>query len=400
MRKNSPVHPADVRAIARLATDAVLGLTDMVESMHGTIARVPLIGAAAHARTKGVAGLAYRSVRGITRTAGMAADAVLGQIVPLLGERPTSPRREAVLAAANGVLGDYLKATGNPLAIPMQLQPGGRLPRCKQPALPALLPDAGRRLLVLVHGLCMNDLQWVRAGHSHGAALARELGYTALYLHYNSGRHISVNGREFAERLQAVVAAWPQPVEELVIIGHSMGGLVARSACHYGIEAGHDWPARLAGIVFLGTPHHGAPLERIGNWIENALKALPYAAPLAGLGMLRSAGITDLRHGNLTDEDWDGVDRFARAPDLRSPLALPPRARSYAIAGRLGGIGGKAGDGLVTVDSALGRHDEPARRLAFPTSHTWVAEGVGHLDLLCNAQVYARLRDWLAAGRR
>ncbi|RZI44433.1 alpha/beta fold hydrolase [Herbaspirillum sp. HC18] len=397
MRKTH-IHPSDVRALARLATDATLGLTDLVETVHGNVTRFPRIGDAARVRTRGITGLVYRTVRGVTRVAGMTTDAVLAQFAPLFGTRSSSPQREAVLGAINGVLGDYLKATGNTLAIPMQLRRQGRPLALKQAALAAALPDTERRIVVLVHGLCMNDLQWLRAGHNHGAALARELGYTPLYLHYNSGLHVSVNGRQFADQLQTLVKEWPEPVEELVIVGHSMGGLVARSACHYGMQAGHDWPGLLTRAVFLGTPHHGAPLERIGNWVEHVLKVLPYVAPFARLGMLRSAGITDLRYGNLVDEDWEGVNRFARTPDRRQPLQLPAGVRCYAIAGKLDGYKGKAGDGLVTVDSALGVHDDPARRLAFPLSQTWIAEGVGHLDLLCNAAVYERMRDWLAAG--
>src|SRR4030095_10668393 len=147
------------------------------------------------------------------------------------------------------------------------------------------------------------------------SVLARELGFTPLYLHYNSGRHISTNGREFADLMEALVGQWPVPVEELVIMGHSMGGLVTRSACYYSALAGHDWLRRLRKLVFLGTPHHGAPLERGGNWIEILLGVSPSNAPFARLEKIRSAGITDLRYGNLLDEDWEGRDRFEHSAD-------------------------------------------------------------------------------------
>lgn len=381
--KTSHVHATDVRAVARLVTDATLELTDLVEGVHAGIVRAP------RQRMRGLSGFVYRTVRGITRTAGVTADTVLGQVVPLFGTRHSSPAREAILSAVNGVVGDYLKSTGNPLAITMQFRINGK------PLAPAALPDASRKLLVLVHGLCMNDLQWRRDGHNHGTALAHDLGYTPVYLHYNSGQHISANGRLLATRLEALLAQWPVPVEKLVIVGHSMGGLVARSACHYGIEAGHAWPASLRKLVFLGTPHHGAPLECVGNWLETVLKAMPYAAPFARLGMLRSAGITDLRHGNVLDGDWEGRDRFQRGPDKRTPLPLPEGVACYAVAGKLARF---AGDGLVTVQSALGQHAEASRTLGFPEAHQWIAEGVGHLDLLGDAGVYERIRCWLADG--
>lgn len=406
MTKSRHLHPSDVRALARLATDATLGLADLVETMHHTIAGVPRLQAqAGQPRTRGITGLVYNAVRGITTTAGATADTLLAKLIPLFGERQSTPEREAVQAALNGVLGDYLKSTGNPLAIPMRLRCSGRPLALTSAALRAAIPNAGTRLVVLVHGLCMNDLQWRREGHNHGAALAQEFGYTPLYLHYNSGLHTSVNGRAFADLLQTLVQQWPEPVEELDIVCHSMGGLITRSACHYGAQAGHAWLPHLRNVVFLGTPHHGALLERVGNWIDTVLQAVPYAAPFARLGMIRSAGITDLRHGNVLDDDWEGHDRFARGPDRRRLQALPAGVQSYAVAARLGTNAGEVGDrllgdGLVPLDSALGRHDDPARCLAFPQAHQWVGNGMGHMDLLSQPEVYAQIRGWLGGERR
>ena len=276
------------------------------------------------------------------------------------------------MAALNGVLGDYLVASENPLAIPMSLRRYGRSLALETQALAAAIPQGGGKLAVLVHGLCLNDLQWNREGHDHGAVLARELGYTPLYLHYNSGLHTSTNGRALSGLLEALLEQWPHRVEELVIIAHSMGGLVARSACHYAAAAGHDWPRLLRKLAFLGTPHQGAPLERGGNWIDVILGATPYAAPFARLGKLRSAGITDLRHGNVLDEHWEGRDRFARARDDRQSVPLPDGVRSYAIAAttgkKAGDIRGRVlGDGLVPVSSALGLNEDSHRSLRFPS---------------------------------
>src|SRR5690606_31877199 len=133
------------------------------------------------------------------------------------------------------------------------------------------LPEATGKLLVMVHGSCMNDLMWQRKGHDHGAALERDLGMTAVYLRYNSGLHISMNGRAFAEQLGQLVPAGPGPGEEMTVLAHSMGRLVTRGACHYAEEAGYAWRAKLRRIFFIGTPHHGAPLERGGNWIDMLL---------------------------------------------------------------------------------------------------------------------------------
>ena len=245
-------------------------------------------------------------------------DAVLAQLVPLLGHGPSSAERETVLAALNGVLGDHLAANGNPLTIPMRLCYDGQSLELTRQALAAAILKPSGKILLLVHGLCMNDLQWRRNGHDHGAALAIAAGFTQVYLHYNSGLHISTNGRAFAELIEDLLQAWPVPVDELVIIGHSMGGLVARSACHYGKIAGNDWLRYLRKLVFLGTPHHGAPLARGGNWVGVILDVSPYTAAFARLGKIRSSGITDLHYGSLQDEDWEYRDRFARSTDIQA----------------------------------------------------------------------------------
>jgi hypothetical protein len=156
-------------------------------------------------------------------------------------------------------------------------------------------------------------------------------------------------------------------------------------------------------MVFLGTPHHGAPLERAGNWVDILLGATPYAAPFARLGKVRSAGITDLRHGNLLDEDWVRRDRFARGADRRQPVALPQDVRCYAVATSIGQQSGDLkdrmlGDGLVPLDSALGRHRTAARCLAFAEDHQWIGYGINHLDLLSHPEVYAQLLRWLQPG--
>lgn len=401
MTRRKPVRTSDLRGAVRLTTAATAGLIDLVEAVHERIARTSGFNSSMpDGRTGGITGLVYKTIRGVTRVAGGSIDALLSLLAPAIGEGELGAEREAIVAALNGVLGDYLAASSNPLATPMSFRRDGRALTLETSALAAALPSAGSRVLVLLHGLCMNDRQWLRDGHDHGAALARDLGFTPVYLHYNSGLHVSINGHMLAQRLEALLSQWPYPLERFVLLGHSMGGLLARSALHYGMEAGDRWPERLADMVFLGTPHHGATLERAGNWIDKALGATTYTAPFARLGKIRSAGITDLRFGNLLDEDWVGRDRFAHGADCRQYVPLPPMVRCYAVAGSMGQKSGDlkgrlVGDGLVPLDSALGRHPDPSRTLAFPQDRQWVGYGMKHLELLSRAEVYARLRHWL-----
>jgi hypothetical protein len=408
----------DVRAAVRLVIDGVHGVTGIVEAMHRRIARVaPPWRPLAEGNAGGIPGLVYRGIHGTTRLVGQGLDAALAGLQALPADKLpgrqdalSRPRRDALVAALNGVVGDHLERTGNPLAIRMQLL------RRDDRFDAAQLPPPGPDVLLLIHGLCMNDRQWTRAGHDHGQALAQALGFTPVYARYNSGLHISTNGRELALQLEQLLHDWPVPVQTLTIIGHSMGGLVARSAVHQATQAGMAWPRKLRRLVFLGTPHHGAPLERGGNWLHQGLGLSAYAAPLTRLSGLRSAGITDLRHGNLLGAE--GADSRFAARAAQAVLPLPAGVACYAVGGTLGlspeaGETGTAhahgrpaagrlpglewlGDGLVPLASALGRHARPTRDLHIPASQTWTGRGIHHLDLLASQRVYQQLRRWLA----
>lgn len=353
--------PKQLRGSSRLAVDAVTGLTDLVEAMHAGIARPPL--AEARERTSGITGLVYRSVRGVTRLVGGGLDLALGALTPLLGKTEAN-NASAIQAALNGVLGDYLEATANPLATVMGLHP--------------LVEGATGPPLILLHGLCMNEAQWRRDGADFPAALAA-LGYQPLGLRYNTGRAIWRNGADLAALLDTV----PGP---LTLLGHSMGGLVARSAIAQ--AQGRRWSKRLQRLVTLGTPHLGAPLERGGQQVQQLLAVSAYSRPLAALAARRSAGIRGLRHGSLLEAD-DGA---------ASRIALPDGVACYAIAATTakkpaGPPSRWLGDGLVPVASALGQHREAARRLAF--TDTAVFTGLGHLALQTDAAVLGQLQAWL-----
>lgn len=397
-----PFSLADLHALGRLGFDSVAGITTLVEEMHRNIARLsPPLGAAPQGRTPGISGFVYAAVRGITRGIGGAWNLAH----PALPKRQSrlDPRREAWIAALNGVWGEHLAATGNPLAIEMSVRDHGRALALDAEALGARYGRGRRKLLLLIHGLCMSDLNWKRRSHDHGRMLAEALGYTPLYLHYNTGRHISENGRELAALLDRLVAAWPGPIDEIALLCHSMGGLVARSACHYAEAVNRPWRKQLRRLVFLGTPHHGAPLERAGNLLDNAIGLSPYLAPFARLGKSRSAGIKDLRHGNLVDADWSAAQDGSRH-DHRRELLLPAGVRCHAVAASRQHVpAGTArrlrGDGLVPVASALGHHDNPARRLGFAAHDMHIEFDCNHFDLLSNAEVRRRLLDWFGASR-
>ncbi len=376
---------SDLRGVVRLAVEATVGVTDLVEKMHHTIQLGhPPLGASRADKTGGVAGFVYRSIRGTTRLLGKGLDAGMGPVTALLPETASNATRDALVAAINGVYGDHLVETGNPLATQMSLRYQGQPLNSERPVA---VPDAKGKILLFVHGLCLNDGHWTRDGVNHGEALARDLGYTPLYLRYNTGLPVAANGRELAVMLENFLLQWPQPVSELVVAGHSMGGLVARSACHYARLEDHDWLQHLQKLVSIGTPHQGAPLERGGDWINYAMDLSPYAAPFTRIAKKRSAGITDLRHGSITFE-------------AREFVPLPTDVKYYAMAATLAKKPSRIherliGDGLVPIDSALGRSQDPTRKLNIPEKRQWLGFETGHIEMLGHPEVYAQLRDWL-----
>lgn len=392
---------SDLQGLTRLIKDATIGITDLVEAMHNRVVHPPFLPSTPIQRLiTNIAGLAYKNVRWGTQFIGDNLDKVLGQLAPVLGELKTTDEREAIRSVLNGVLGDYLEEKENPLKLTMQFRYLSKAIPLDSKSLAETYPTINGKILLMVHGLCMNDIQWTRKEHNHGAALANDLGKTPIYLHYNSGRHISSNGKDLSKLLEDLIQHWPVPIEELVIVAHSMGGLVARSALHYGHQQQKTWTEHLKKIVFLGTPHHGASMERAGNYLDVILESVPYAKPFARLGKVRSAGITDLRYGNLIDEDWQGNDRFELQGDHRQTIPLPKQIKCYSIAASIG----KAtdpysprllGDSLVNVKSALGQHKSSAKSLNFEESNTWVAYENTHMDLLNDSKIYDRIKTWL-----
>lgn len=398
MPRNFKNLATDLRGAGSLTVEAITGITDIVESLHNTINSFAwLFGAPNKHRTKGITGMVYRNIRTITELAGEGIDLLLNQLTPILGESDLSPGREALLAVLNGVIGDHLVERNNSLAIPMQLRRKGE--PLNEQAISEGIQESNGRLVIMVHGSCMGDLQWNRLGHDHGDALARDLGLFPVYVNYNTGLHVSENGKNFSNLLETIIDQSSQPVE-LFIVAHSMGGLVSRSACHYGKVCAHTWLNHLRKIIFLGTPHQGALLEQGGNWLDIILKISPYSAPFTRLAKIRSCGVTDLRYGNVLDDDWKGQDRFTFSGDKRVLVPLPESAECYSIAATTCRESNKLGDefigdGLVTLSSALGRHKNADLNLLFPASNQWVGRNMNHMDLLNHPEIYGILKEWL-----
>jgi hypothetical protein len=422
--------PQEIRAAVALAARVVVDTTTHIERMQHAIATPPL-------RLAGTAGVpvrlvhdtvsrgVYASVRMGERVAGLAVGEVLAARGRSSVPAGVTPRGNFALAAVNAAIGDRLAEDRNPLGIRMALRVGGRDVTLDPGALADAFPSATPRLAVFVHGLGETEHAWLRAGrggpghparpgdpiglagladpdHSaagYGGRLADEFGYTALYVRYNTGRHVSENGRLFSDLLDAVVANWPTAVDDIALIGHSMGGLIARSACHAGQQAGAAWLPAVRQVVCLGSPHLGAPLEKGVAALSRALAGLGGTRSLAGLLNERSAGIKDLRHGYLTDDDWRECDPDSCRVDHRRPVDPLPGAGHYAVAATVTRdpshpVGRVLGDVFVLPTSAHGTSRD-GRHVPFPAENRRHFGGMHHFHLLNHPDVYEALRHWL-----
>jgi pimeloyl-ACP methyl ester carboxylesterase len=393
---------SELQGLNQLVIDAIVNISHIVESLHHRINHVAgVTGHPTVEQTSGLTGLIYKSVRNLSDMIGNSIDVPLKLVNQTVINAPLSPSTKAMQSALNGVLGDYLLERKNPLAIDMHFSTheGALDADSLRQYLEQVSKQKHPKLLIMVHGLCMNDLQWTYNGHNHGEQLAAQLGYSTLYLNYNSGLHISQNGQLFNYLLESI-NLFVSPDLQISIVAHSMGGLVSRSAYHYAQVQGAQWTKLLKKMIFLGTPYHGAPLEKTGNWLDMLLSKHPYSAPFGKLIQVRSSGITDLRYGNILDQDWQQRNRFDFSKDRRIPTPLPLDVECYAIAGSLqsndkGFIDKLLGDGLVTVDSALGWHESKPSTLKFDSQHQCHIKGVNHLQLLSDLAVYGKLFEWL-----
>lgn len=388
-----------------MAADAFVGTVNIVHGVHRAVTRsVSYLASPARPIGRG-SDFVYGRVRYIGRLSffGVRQFAGLAETLAPASRRELPQRLSLGLhSVLNGAFGDTLERNGNELALPMVLVDArGRIVEPTCDAITRALGAPTGRIVLLAHGLGMNDQQW-RQGErdDFGTRMADDFGYGALRLRYNSGRHISENGRDLAELLEALCTAWPVPIERLTIIGHSMGGLVARSACHYGQHAGHAWPTQLTELVFLGSPHLGAPLERLGHGVTRSLARLPHTRPFSAIGEIRSAGVKDLSPGHLRDEDWRDQGRDAR-PTPGSALPALDHVGHFLVAATLSRraddpLGGWLGDLLVPVTSAIGESSAVGRRLRVRDQDGRVFYGMNHFALVHHDAVYAAIHEWLA----
>lgn len=354
------------------------------------------------------------AIQGVNLAVDVASGAVLSAAERVSGEPPSVESEEAVplrsdairtgawvgdaaLGLVNGAVGDRLSATRNGLDLSMVFRVKDRYVEPDRDTLRAVVPDARPRVALFVHGLATTEWSWSlqaetyhgEPGANFGSLLERDLDFTPVFLRYNTGRRVSENGRRLAAEIQRFVDAYPVPIEDLTLIGHSMGGLVIRSACHYGALGEQTWTSHVRRVFCLASPNRGAPLAKLGHALTDVLDAidLPATKIIARILSARSAGIQDLRHGAVLDDDRLLPDAVA------SDVAWLPEARHYFVSATVTDdpdhvIGRLVGDLLVRVPSAAG----PALETSHFAIHTRRYGGIRHLQIQNHPAVYSQLR--------
>ncbi len=405
-----PMRKGEIRSLSEIAAGSLAQPGVTAHEVHTAVAgrvfgMLGPLGAPVRIVHDGISQASYRAVAGALRTPLRAG----GKLIAERAQEGSAALADSTpgalaLAALNGIAGDRLARDHPHLALDLTVRRHGSDVTLESDDLADAFPDATRRLAVFVHGLCETDEAWRLAPiggprrPSYGSCLRDELGYTPIYVRYNTGLRVSDNGRRLTAALDRIVAEWPVEVDEVALVGHSMGGLVARSACHYAERDDHGWTERLRHVFCLGTPHLGAPLEKATHAASWTLGRLPESRSFADLFFNgRSVGIKDLRHGCLVEEDWSerDPDEFLRHRCNEVPFL--PTATYYFIGATLtsrhDGLGGLIGDLLVHYPSASGQGRN--RRIPFEVHHGRHLGGAHHLQLLNDPEVYAQIRDWL-----
>lgn len=307
----------------------------------------------------------------------------------------------------NGAVGDYLHAQQNGLGIGMALYAENRPLPLTREALLQLHPQPTAKLCVLVHGLGCNEGSWAyrdpaspERERSYGAGLAADLGFTPLFVRYNTGLAIAKNGQHLTDLLDALLAAYPIPVEELVLIGHSMGGLVIRHACHRGAQHHSPWVSHVRQVFYLGSPHDGAPLALLGEIATQVLYAVPNPITrlIGDIFNLRSQGVKDLRAAPLLEASHAGAAPRQAVPWLSS-------AQHYLIFGTLTEdprhlVAILLGDGLVLVPAMPATPPDDAGLYPILRDHIVCFAQTDHIQLACDPKVYQQIRQWCAGYER
>ncbi len=377
--------------VTHLVLHSAAEMTDLVAEMDGTIRQSPWPTGSVKHEPRQRAPWPYRLIAGVFRHTAK----LLQKLVIEAEIKQSHGMTLPVLSALNGVLGDKLENWQSPLAFGMTL----RAQDGEQLAWSDIAESSKSKVVLFMHGLCWSEREWQTPAQADFLALMQNKGWQAAWLRYNSGRAIWRNGEDLANWLEEAITAFP--VKELVLVGHSQGGLLIRSAFEYAREHNQRWIEVVTRAAYLATPHHGAPLERAGNWANALLSYSPYTRPLMRLGNIRSAAIRDLRFGLLTQAQSELLSDRAHQDCRDRATDLPAHVHHFLLAGSLNSDAAQnwVGDGLVPVSSGLGLHARPEMNLTAPSLTRIELERMDHMKMLNDVRVWEAMVDWWLASK-
>jgi serine/threonine protein phosphatase PrpC len=368
------MHAAEGRAVGAALAELGTEVTDVVQGVHRAVATRLHASRVHHAVSDAV----YGTVRTGLRTTGTVGGFALATVVgsgPSLADSRTGAR---ALGFVQGVIGDELARREDVLAGSVTWRHEGR------ELEPGAHAEPRSRVVVFLHGLTETEQSWWRTPRglkpspSYGEQLAAH-GWSDLYLRYPTGIGLQDNAKALVALLTETIEAWPVPVTELALVGHSLGGLLARAACLEAAEQDEPpaWFGALTAVVTLAAPHQGAPLARAAARATASLERFPETRPFAHLLAWRSQGIRDLEA-----ESYPPLVPGARHTVVAATIARDTSSRWADL----------FGDGMVRPVSASGPED--------PAVSVHRVGGLHHRDVLNHPRVWPVVETAVRAARR
>jgi pimeloyl-ACP methyl ester carboxylesterase len=335
----------------------------------------------------------------------------------------------------NGIVGDYLAKEHNPLAIEMAFYHHNHPLILNETLAHQLKFSSGKpltnKVIVLIHGLTNLETVWnfttdlnaqeitkaqnisptssehVTGGttvnfenielDNYGLRIQHDFGYTPLFLRYNTGLSVKENGQNLSDLLNHLIKFYPIQIDELVLMGFSMGGLLTRSAQKIANDNNLAWLEKLTNCYYIGTPHEGSPLEKFGHITSSIVKSIPldYVNQWADWIDLRSQGIKDLKDG-LLNLNSSSISPESNEPD---PFKQSVKCGSFVEHAQHHFISGgvsekKHGVANKIVGDTLVRHSSAHPISAPDNAKNAHFEGITHVPLAHSDKVYQQIKHW------
>ncbi|APA71303.1 hypothetical protein YQ44_10985 [Janthinobacterium sp. 1_2014MBL_MicDiv] len=245
----------------------------------------------------------------------------------------------------------------------------GRADGISRPQVHLMQPyDPSKRTIVMLHGLASSPEAWINVANELMGDEQLRRRYQIWQVYYPSNAPLAANNVAIRKALEATLAhfdpsAKAAAANDMVLIGHSMGGVLARlmvsdasntlldaiteeynlkgkkaEKVRAGLQPYLDFTAmpQVNRAIFIAAPHRGTSFanHKVARWIANLvtlpITMLDQLSDAAGsLAQLDTGSSEPLRIPNSIDNLSD-KDPFVR---LVADLPISPKVRYYSIMG-------------------------------------------------------------------